>query len=121
MDLSKRLKNHKGKLVYGYLNKGDKYVVDRIIDQIEKIPAVKELYDLWYEKQEELQRIYSESTPVRVPEEDNISSIPRTRKQTPGAEDLYQLPKTADRLLKSLLNCQANLNMSFITPTGNRS
>ena len=52
LDLSKRLKNHKGKLVYGYLNKGDKYVVDRIIDQIEKIPSVKELYDLWYEKQE---------------------------------------------------------------------
>ena len=67
LDLSKRLKNHKGKLVYGYLNKSDKYVVDRIIDQIEKIPAVKELYDLWYEKQEELQRIYSESTPVRMP------------------------------------------------------
>ena len=67
LDLSKRLKNHKGKLVYGYLNKGDKYVVDRIMEQIEKIPAVKELYDLWYEKQEELQRIYSESTPVRMP------------------------------------------------------
>ena len=67
MDLHKRLKEHKGKKVYGYLKPDDKYVVDRIVDEIEKIPAVKELYDLWYEKQEELRKIYSEATTVRMP------------------------------------------------------
>lgn len=71
LDLHNRLKNHKGKKVYGYLKKNDKYIVDRIIDQIEKIPAVKELYDLWYEKQEELHRIYSELPASRVPLCDN--------------------------------------------------
>lgn len=58
--------------VYGYLSKDDKYLVDRIIDEIEKIPAVKELYDLWYEKQEEVYRIYSESKPIRIPLSDNL-------------------------------------------------
>ena len=67
LDLNSRLKKHDGKKVYGYLKKSDKYLVDRIIDRIEKILAVKELYDLWYEKHEVLHRIYSENTPVRMP------------------------------------------------------
>ena len=71
IDLSRRLKEHKGKKTYGYLSKNDKYIVDRIVDQIEKIPAVKELYDLWYEKLEELRRIYSETVPNRVPLSEN--------------------------------------------------
>lgn len=71
IDLSKRLKEHKGKKTYGYLSKNDKYIVDRIVDQIEKIPSVKELYELWYEKQEELRRIYSETVPNRVPLSEN--------------------------------------------------
>lgn len=71
IDLCKRLNEHKGKKIYGYLNKGDKYLVDRIVDQIEKIPAVNELYDIWYEKQEELRRLYSETVPIRVPLSEN--------------------------------------------------
>ena len=71
IDLSKRLKEHEGKKTYGYLSKKDKYIVDRIVDQIEKIPAVKELYELWYEKQEELIRIYSETIPNRIPLSEN--------------------------------------------------
>ena len=71
LDLNRRLKIHKGKKSYGYLKKDDKYIVDRIVDQIEKIPAVKELYDLWYEKQCELHRIYSEMTPIRIPLSEN--------------------------------------------------
>lgn len=67
VDLQNRLKNHKGKKVYGYLSKDDKHLVDKIVDEIEKIPAVKELYDLWYEKQEDLYRIYSEIQPIRIP------------------------------------------------------
>ncbi len=67
VDLQNRLKNHNGKKVYGYLSKDDKYLVDKIVDEIEKIPAVKELYELWYEKQEDLYRIYSESKPIRIP------------------------------------------------------
>ncbi|SEW38179.1 hypothetical protein SAMN05216413_2619 [Ruminococcaceae bacterium KH2T8] len=67
LDLSQRLKVYQGKKVYSYLKSKDKKLVDGIVDQIEKIPAVKELYDLWYEKQEELTSIYKTVMPVRVP------------------------------------------------------
>lgn len=66
MNLHNRLEKHKGKKVYGYLSKNDRLLVKKIVDQIEQIPAIKELYDLWYEKQEELRRMYSETLIPRV-------------------------------------------------------
>ncbi|SCW34635.1 hypothetical protein SAMN02910456_00630 [Ruminococcaceae bacterium YRB3002] len=66
IDLSERLKTHKGKKVYGYLKKDDKVLVKQIVDEIEKIPAVKELYDLWYEKQEGIYQIYKSDMPTRI-------------------------------------------------------
>ena len=36
-------------------------------DEIGKIPAVKELYDLWYEKQEALSSFYKTEMPPRLP------------------------------------------------------
>lgn len=71
MDLHKRLKRHKGKKVYGYLNKSDRALVKDIVGQIENIPAVKKLYSLWYDKQEELRRMYSETLIPRVPLSEN--------------------------------------------------
>lgn len=71
IDLSERLKNHKGKMVYGYLKKDDKLLVKQIVDELEKIPAVKELYDLWYEKQEGIYRIYKSDMPSRIPLSEN--------------------------------------------------
>ncbi len=71
MDLHERLKTHKGKKVYGYLQKNDRYLVNQIVDQLEKIPAVKELYELWYEKQEDLRRMYSETLIPRMPLSEN--------------------------------------------------
>ena len=71
MNLHERLKRHKGKKVYGYLNKNDRALVKDIVDQIESIPSVKELYNLWYDKQEELRRMYSETLIPRVPLSEN--------------------------------------------------
>lgn len=67
LDLSRRLKEHKGKKKYSYLKPPDKKLVDSIVDEISKIPAVKELYDLWYEKQEALSSIYKTEMPPRLP------------------------------------------------------
>lgn len=67
MDLARRLREHKGKKYYTYLKKADKKLVDSIIDEIGRIPAVEELYDLWYEKQEQLTSIYKTEMPKRVP------------------------------------------------------
>ena len=71
MELNKRLQEHKGRKMYGYLNRPDKRLVNEIVDELEKIPAIKELYDLWYDKQDELHKIYSETTPTRVPLSEN--------------------------------------------------
>lgn len=67
LDLSRRLKEHEGKKKYSYLKAPDKKLVDSIVDEIAKIPAVKELYDLWYEKQEALSSIYKTEMPPRLP------------------------------------------------------
>ncbi len=67
LDLARRLRAHKGKKYYTYLKKDDKRLVDSIVDEIEKIPAVDELYKLWYEKQEALSRIYKTDMPPRIP------------------------------------------------------
>lgn len=67
LDLASRLKKHTGKKLYSYLKFTDKKLVDGIVDEIEKIPAVKELYDFWYEKQEELASIYKTVMPERIP------------------------------------------------------
>ena len=67
IDLAERLRSHEGRKVYGYLKKEDKSLVNTIIDEIGKIPAVAECYDLWYEKQEELSRFYKTNMPLRLP------------------------------------------------------
>lgn len=71
IELHRRLQKHKGKRVYGYLNKNDKELVNKIVDHIEKIPEIKTLYELWYEKQEELRRMYSDTLIPRVPLSEN--------------------------------------------------
>lgn len=67
IDLGQRLKDHKGKKVYGYFSRQDRALVDSIVDEIEKLPAVSSLYDLWYEKQNELRHIYSETDLPKLP------------------------------------------------------
>ena len=66
VDLASRIRRHKGRLAYGYLSKDDKKLVDSIVDEIGKIPAVAECYELWYEKQEELSRYYKSQMPKRL-------------------------------------------------------
>ena len=67
LDLSRRLRQHKGKKKYSYLKPKDRKLVDSIVDEIAKISAIKELYDLWYEKQEALSTIYKTEMPPRLP------------------------------------------------------
>ena len=67
IELGQSLKDHKGKKVYGYLNRQDRALVDSIVDEIEKLPVVSSLYGLWYEKQNELRHIYSETDLPKLP------------------------------------------------------
>ena len=49
--LGEHLKNVKGKKVYGYLHKNIKDEVDHIVDELEKIPEVKDCYEKWVQYQ----------------------------------------------------------------------
>ena len=45
--LSKRLQRTNGKKVYGYLKADLKQMVDRIVDEMERLPSVRDCYDQW--------------------------------------------------------------------------
>lgn len=58
MELAQGLEAVRGKKSYGYLPKQLKPVVDRIIDQMERIPAVAQCYDRWLTLQGQLASYY---------------------------------------------------------------
>ncbi len=67
LDLKQALTSHKGKKSYGYLKKIDKEKVDKIINELEKIPQVKEIYDLWLKTKNEIYANYSTEKKEQLP------------------------------------------------------
>lgn len=59
VNLAKVLKNTSGKLVYGYLPKPTKKLVDEIVNLISHDPIVKELLDMWYLQRQEILYTYT--------------------------------------------------------------
>ncbi len=57
--LSERLKNTRGKKVYGYLKADVKRLVDQIVDELAKEPMVAEAYQAWGEWQDQILLTYS--------------------------------------------------------------
>lgn len=66
-DLNNVLQNHKGKKSYGYLKKADKEKVDKIVNELEKLPQIKEVYDLWYDTRCEIHSSYTDEKPSKLP------------------------------------------------------
>ena len=58
--LSKRLQRTNGKKVYGYLKADLKQMVDRIVDELEQEPNIKELYQSWGTAREKIWQTYSD-------------------------------------------------------------
>ncbi len=77
-ELGEHLKNIKGKKVYGYLHKNIKDEVDRIVDELEKIPEVKECYEKWIEYQNAINGYYHDKNEQSIPQSRN-TSIPLSR------------------------------------------
>ncbi len=67
VSLAERLDVLKGKKQYGYLPKDAKSFVDAITDELAEHETIAKLYDLWYEKKEEIMKIYKTDLPSRVP------------------------------------------------------
>ena len=69
--LSEKLSEHKGKKVYGYLDKDTKKLVDEIVRIIAGDERIAELYDLWHKCRCETFRTYTDAMPEKIPLEEN--------------------------------------------------
>ena len=61
------LDHYKGKMVYGYMPKKAKNLIDGIIDELAREERIAELYSLWYEQRENVVRTYQDTMPQRIP------------------------------------------------------
>ena len=69
--LSEKLQRHKGKKVYGYLDKNTKALVKDIVKLLGADEQISELYDAWYHYKCEIVRTYTDEVPDKIPLEDN--------------------------------------------------
>ena len=70
-NLCQKLSEHKGKKVYGYLDKDTKKLVDEIVSMIASDSRIAELYDLWHECRCESYRTYTDVMPEKISLEEN--------------------------------------------------
>lgn len=67
LELAMQLKAVKGKKSYGYLPKPQKKLVDRIVDEMERLPSVRDCYDQWLILQGKVDGYYHGKERKRVP------------------------------------------------------
>ena len=67
LQLSMELKNVSGKKSYGYLPKKQKALVDKIVDQMERVSSVSQAYEKWLEIQGKVDAYYHDREQKRVP------------------------------------------------------
>lgn len=67
LTLAKMLEDSKGKKVYGYLKKPVKAQVDAIVDDLAKLPAVAECFEVWNKLRDELDSYYKDNPRQRLP------------------------------------------------------
>lgn len=65
--LADRLSKTSGKKVYGYLKADVKDLIDAIVDEIGKDERLASLYELWYQKREEVIQTYTKERHKRIP------------------------------------------------------
>ena len=101
--LNEAMKQHKGKWLYGYLQKPVKEIVDKIVHEIAKDPGIAALYAKWNEINREKLSLYHEKKTPDIPLEDNkeFRSI---------KNDLLRLMKALSQLPVSEQITAANLS-----------
>ena len=70
-NLCRKLSDHKGKKVYGYLDKDTKKLVDEIVKMIASDTRIAELYELWHKCRCETYRTYTDVMPEKISLEEN--------------------------------------------------
>ena len=69
--LSEKLQKHKGKKIYGYLDKDTKSLVNEIVKLLGADEKIAELYNSWYGYKCETVRTYTDEMPEKIPIESN--------------------------------------------------
>ena len=69
--LSEKLQKHKGKKIYGYLDKDTKSLVNEIVKLLGTDEKIAELYNSWYGYKCETVRTYTDEMPAKIPIESN--------------------------------------------------
>ena len=82
-ELSSSLENYKGKMVYGYMPKTAKNLINGIIDELAKDERIAELYNLWYEQKENVIRTYQDTMPQRISLSANKEDAPSDEEPAP--------------------------------------
>lgn len=67
LELAEQLESENGKMQYGYLKPRLKSMVNEIADELERIPAIRECYEKWWELQGAVQNYYTGEPPARLP------------------------------------------------------
>ena len=67
LDLALQLEDVKGKKSYGYLPKPQKKLVDKIVDEMERLPSVRKCYEQWQILQGKVDAYYHDKEQKRVP------------------------------------------------------
>ena len=67
LELAVQLETVKGKRSYGYLPKRLKKLVDEIVDEMERLPAVSKCYDQWMILQGKVDAYYHDKPQERIP------------------------------------------------------
>ena len=106
-DLAQALDGVKGQKKYGYLPKRVKKLVDEVVDEMERLPAVAKCYEQWQMLQGEVEGYYSDAPPKKqklserkefrqiknavVAEAENLrlSALTFEGEQQPGEDDGY--------------------------------
>ena len=67
LELALQLENVKGKKSYGYLPKPQKKLVDKIVDEMERLPSVRKCYEQWQILQGKVDAYYHDKEQKYVP------------------------------------------------------
>ena len=94
--LSERLQKHKGKKVYGYLDKETKALVNEIVKMLGNDPQLSELYDAWYGYKCEIVRTYTDTMPEKIPIEENEEFKSIRNAVVSAVRDIHTPPEQPD-------------------------
>lgn len=95
LELAARMSTHKGKKVYGYLDRKTKSIVNEIVKKLSQDEHISEMYDLWYKSLCEIHKTYTDRMPEKIPLWENEEFKPIRNAVVQAASD-FDLPIDED-------------------------